>query len=180
VTFSDKIDDEDVALLEFDGSFEYYLRVKVWAQPKRKAANRAQGILLKVVRPKEAGDTSTRKVPDGVFHWAGTSTIEHLDIAPGTWRRLDILRYRCERGSKNPILIPVLNSPGYTAYTAQWPPSMRNHLTDAGIYTIDFVVSCDEAVPTFWRLTFRFKPGSAESAADLESHLKNLEVRILH
>lgn len=176
VTFSDEVDDEDIALLEFDDHFAYYLRVKVWAQQGRKAANRTQGLLLKATRPKEAGDTSTRKVPDGTLKWAGPTSAEQIDIAPGTWRRLDILSYRCARDSGRPILTPVLNRPvGYTT-----PPSMRSQLTDAGLYTLDFVIACDGAIPTFWRLTFRLEPGGAECAADLASHVKTPRIERLH
>ncbi len=177
VTLSDEIDDEDVHLLEGDNSFEYYLRVKVWAQPKRRAANRVQGFLLRVTRPEEAGDTSTRRVPDGTLRWAGATLTEQVDIAPGTWRRLDILRYRCVRDSGKSILTPAMNRP---ATRTQWPPSMRYQLTDTGTYTLDFVVSCDEAIPTFWRLTFHLGAGDAKSPADLASAVKNPRIERIH
>jgi hypothetical protein len=57
---------------------------------------------------------------------------------------------------------------------------MRNRLTDAGVYALDFVVSCDEAIPTFWRLTFVLEPGGAKNAVDLASHVKNLRIEKLH
>jgi len=85
LTLSDDIDDEDVVLHELDRSFDHYLRVKVWAQPKRKSANRVRGLLVRATRPKEAGDTSTRKISDGPFKWSGSDSIENVDIAPGTW-----------------------------------------------------------------------------------------------
>jgi len=176
VTLSNEIDDEDIVLLELDRSFAYFLRVKVWAQPKRKAANRVQGLLLSVTRPKEAGDTTTRKVPDGAFKWSGSALIDEVDIAPGTWRRLDILCYAQQRDWERPILAPAMNRPTMTTH---WPPSMRSRLTDAGDYAIDFVISCDEAIPTFWRLTFRLEPGGALKAADLASHVKNPKIERL-
>jgi hypothetical protein len=71
VTLSDDFDDEDIVLLEFDHSFEYYLRVKIWAQPKRRSANRVRGLLLMATRPEQAEDTLTRKVSDGAFKWTG-------------------------------------------------------------------------------------------------------------
>lgn len=129
---SDVIDDEDIVLLEMDHSFEYYLRVKIWAQQKRRSANRVRGLLFMVTRPEQAGDTSTRKASDGAFKWAGHVWAEHVDIAPGTWRRLDILRYTCMRDSGEAILAPALNRP---TTTTDWPPSIRNRLTDAGVYS---------------------------------------------
>lgn len=178
VTFSDDLNDEDIHLVEFPNSFGYFLRVKVWAKPKKNAANRVQGLLLVVTRPKEASGTSTRKISDGVFKWAGTLSLEQVDIAPGTWRRLDILRYSCIRDSGPPILAPALSKPSTTTH---WPPSMRTRLTDAGTYSLDFVVSCEDASPTFWRLTFDFAPDdeSAQSPADLANHVKKPQLKRL-
>lgn len=166
VTLSTDLAEEDIAVLEVepaekagrrpngtsddDGYLECILRVKVWAMPKKRSARDTQAILLQLRRP-PSRTTAISKVPDGLFKWAGASYDEKIDIPTGTWRRLDILRYRQGANDATAILAPALNKP---ETTVRWPPGGRTTLPHRGGYTVEFAISCDEARPTFWRLEF--------------------------
>ena len=176
-SFSNEIDGGDVGLLmrEYDGGMEVYIRIKVWALKGRNSAKSTRVALLSVTRPPES-DRPTLRVPDGLFKWSGSSFSESVDIAPGTWRRLDVLRYTQLAEDDRPILAPALNRP---ANTTEWPPSARARFEAEGEYSIDLVVSCDDSEPTFWRLKFRHaipvqESTRAEDPSDLAARIQSV------
>lgn len=171
VWYSDDAEaDDDIVYFEGLDHAQYiecYVRVRVFIGRRKKTATGMRALLLQVHRP-DATD-GTLKVPDCLFKWSGPSFAEDNVVPPGTWRHLDVLRFRNELGQDggpdgDPILTPALNRPGRGNTDEHWPPSARNRLTAAGWYAIDFVLSCDDGKATYWRLEFYFSLPEPESS----------------
>lgn len=160
---------------------ECIVRVRVDNASGKRSAVGTRALLLSVTWQERPGsEPEILAVPDCLFKWAGPSFGEDVAIPPGTFRRLDVLRYRCEPNGpaeRDAILVPALNRPRNTDHSndAHWPPSARNRLTRGGHYCVEFVVSCDEAAPVFCYFEFDF----AETAGRPTDE-KELAARITH
>jgi hypothetical protein len=202
VEFSADPGDEDMEALDVENRSEYWIHAKVWNQNKRASAKNVEATLLRVKRPAEA--LNKRVVPVGPLKW---TELPHtrVEIASGTWRRVDLLAYRIIRPVPSsartapqlrrlwdalrhdhghyPSTTPILMMATMTAITrpqiSHRQPSRRHHLDDSGYYEADFVLSCDDAEPSFWRLSFTYLPASESprDALDLCSHISNIQCR---
>jgi hypothetical protein len=165
VTLDESLEDRDLAVVDGHSKIvraaelnesgekleyhEFYLRIKVWALPKRRSATGVQAAIVQGRRT-NGGDTRLAG-PEGLLKWSGPTYNESVNIAPGTSQRVDVLRYGQIGPDESPVLIPVINRPGHTTH---FPPNPTSRYSESGTYRIEIVVSCNDAEPVFSELAF--------------------------
>jgi hypothetical protein len=104
------------------------------------------------------------------LRWANSKD-ELVRIAPGTWRRVDLLAWMAsisEAGT--PTLWIALQ------HARDYPPRPWFHLTAAGDYEVDLVVIADNSAASRWRLSFTYRPAVVESIDDLLAAVGNIRL----
>jgi hypothetical protein len=194
LTFSPRLEDEDLVPLEFRDRIELWLRVRVEVKQKKATAHNVEVLLLKVRRPSYINDAAV--VPTRQLAWSDTPD-ERLAIPSGTWRRIDILKLASVRRlPRRPTLTPALKSyedalyrPGrriprfYRARlrgTNHAPNAYfgeRYQLEDDGEYQFTLAVTADEVESTLWRLSFVYKGAPATAASQLLRQISDIQLR---
>lgn len=104
------------------------------------------------------------------LRWANSKD-ELVRIAPGTWRRVDLLAWTASISTTGlPTLwLTLQHARGY-------PPSPWFHLTVAGDYELDLVVIAENAAASRWRLSFTYRSDVVESLADLQAAVADIRL----
>jgi hypothetical protein len=164
VEFSDRLHDEDMALVDLEHP-SLFVRLKVRAEAGKDVARNVQVLLLRVDRPTRTLPAPV--VPSRNLKWADTPN-EKLDIPPGIWRRFDFLTLWVEPpGGGGHCLVPMLYQ-----YDEPWPPHPRNFLRDTGRYRMALAVVADNTDSTFWQVDLDYAPGPVAEIADLCRQLR--------
>jgi hypothetical protein len=104
------------------------------------------------------------------LRWANSES-EVVRIAPGTWRRVDLLAWMAgisEQG--NPVLWIALQQ------ARHYPPRPWYHLTEAGDYELDLVIVADNSITSRWRLSFTYSPRIVETLGDLQASVQDIRL----
>lgn len=140
--------DEDFVFIHLpDGGLEYWIRLRVYAKPRRRTAREVQVFLTKLRRPR-----NSVVVPSGSMIWSSIGPNSQT-LPPGLWRRLDILRYNIA-GDGTRFLALALG------LFEKNPSDVQVRLDDPGVYELDFSLSADDVESSHWRLRFTHVPNA--------------------
>ena len=171
VTFSDEPASTDLTSVESVDKSDYWIHVKVWNRKGRSAARNAEAFVIRVIRPESSPNEGN--VPATPLGWCHLKDPQ-IDIPSGIYRSLDVVRYCKERTESSDTYL-ICAWPGRRT----WPPRERDRLTGPGCYEVHFAITCDEAEPSFWCLSFTFAPCTAQSAMELGQQISDIRLREL-
>jgi hypothetical protein len=178
VEYSADPTEEDIRNLDRDSFSEHWERFRVHTYRRKHAAKNTEIFVTKVRRP--PSPTPREAVPAGNLEWSDAG-VSSCNIPSGTWRRSDILCYWHGDSASEPALSVVIHSPT-TPSPPPMPLSERHILRDIGSYAIEFYISCDEADPVKYQMTFNhlgvskdYVPGRRMSAEQLGRRIANVQ-----
>jgi hypothetical protein len=144
-----------------------WLRGRVYVVDGKKPALNTEVIVQDWRSP---GDQDVPFAHGNTLRWANSDS-EVVRIAPGTWRRVDLLTWVAsidEHGM--PILWIALQR------ARHYPPRPWYHLIEAGSYELDLVIVADDAMASRWCLRFTYSPAAVETLDDLRRSIQNIQV----
>jgi len=161
--------DNDLSTYEREGHDQYvsWLRGKVHVTDGKVPALKVE-VLVQDWRSPENQDVPFAH--GNSFNWANSED-EVVRVAPGTWRRVDLLAWMASINEPGiPTLwIPLRSARGY-------PPRSWFHLTKSGDYELDLVVVADNSMSSRWCLKFTYAPRIVESIEDFRASVTNVQL----
>jgi hypothetical protein len=142
-----------------------WLRTRAYVSQR---ANSAVGAEVVVQGWRSPGQQQAPFAHGNALRWANSSD-ELVRIAPGTWRRFDLITWMAPSGEPGqPVLWVALRD------ARSYPPESWYQLTEAGRYELDLVVVADNMRPSRWTFVFTYTPTAVENAAELRELVQDV------
>lgn len=175
LSISEDRDSEDNVVVRLEGHdppiIEFWVRAKVAVRNGRDAADGVKVIVAKAERP--AWDPIKKVIPSGhPLAWSSIGGAAQT-ILPGTWLRVDVLRYRIQC-PQYPRQVEMAVTPGSHGFDNK---DLQRVLGADGQYSITVLLGGRNCKTSTWKISFHhLADTAAETDEEIMNQIRNIRV----